>query len=65
MVADAFFHLKIGSLKGKVSRDFVVCFLVAFERSEVVTNKGRVRLLLKFCFPRIFLFSRLGVVSSG
>jgi hypothetical protein len=37
-------------LKGIVSRDFVVCFLVSFDRSEVSTHKEWVHLLLKFRF---------------
>jgi hypothetical protein len=34
--------------------DFVVCFLVSFDRSEVPTNKERVHLLLKFRFMSKF-----------
>jgi hypothetical protein len=37
-------------LKGIVSRDFVVGFLVSFDRSEVSTQKEQVHLLLKFRF---------------
>jgi hypothetical protein len=38
--------------KGIVSRDFVVCFLVSFDRSYISTHQERVLLLLKvrFCF---------------
>jgi hypothetical protein len=45
-------HLKIGHFKGIFSQDFVVCLLVAFDRSEVEvsTHKERVHLLLKFRF---------------
>jgi hypothetical protein len=38
------------SLKGIVSRDFIVCFLVSFDRSEVSTHKEWVHLILKFRF---------------
>jgi hypothetical protein len=37
-------------IKGTVSRDFVICFLVSFDRSDVSTHKERVHLLLKFRF---------------
>jgi hypothetical protein len=33
--------------KGIVSRDFVACFFVSFDRSEVCIHAERVRLLLK------------------
>jgi hypothetical protein len=36
--------------KGIVSRDFGVCFLVSFDRSEVPTHQERFHLLLKFRF---------------
>jgi hypothetical protein len=36
------------SIKGIVIRDFVVCFLVSFDRSEVSTHQEH--LLLKLCF---------------
>jgi hypothetical protein len=38
------------AFKGMVSRDFVLYFLVSFDRSEVCTNAELVRLLLKFRF---------------
>jgi hypothetical protein len=43
-----------------VSRDFVVCFLVSFARSEVPTHTECVRLLLKlhFCFELFDFASR-------
>jgi citrate lyase synthetase len=54
-------------LKGIVSRDFVVCFLVSFNRSEVPTYNERVHLLLKFRF-RVkffdFFWGGYWVVSS-
>jgi hypothetical protein len=37
-------------LKGIVSRDFVVCFLVSFDRSDIYTHQEWVLLLLKFRF---------------
>jgi hypothetical protein len=37
-------------LKGIVSRDFVVCFLVSFDRSDISTHQERVLLLLKVHF---------------
>jgi hypothetical protein len=37
-------------LKGIVSRDFVVCFLVSFDRSYISTHQEWVLLLLKVCF---------------
>jgi hypothetical protein len=36
--------------KGIVSRDFVVCFLVSIERSDISTHKECVLLLLKVRF---------------
>jgi hypothetical protein len=45
--------------KGIVSRDFVVCFLVSFDRSDISTHQEWVLLPLKVCFR----FSCLGVVS--
>jgi hypothetical protein len=38
------------ALKGIVSRDFVVCFLVSFDRSNIYTHQERVLLLLKVRF---------------
>jgi hypothetical protein len=50
--------------KEVVSRDFVVCYLVSFDRSEVPTPNRAVRLLFKFIFLcRIFRFSHLSLVS--
>jgi hypothetical protein len=37
-------------IKGIVSRDFVVCFLVSFNRSDISTHQERVLLLLKVRF---------------
>jgi hypothetical protein len=37
-------------LKGIVSRDFVVCFLVSFDRSDIYTHQERVLLHLKVRF---------------
>jgi hypothetical protein len=37
-------------LKGIVSRDFVVCFLVSFDRSDISTHQEWVLLLLKVRF---------------
>jgi hypothetical protein len=37
-------------LKGIVSRDFVVCFLVSFDRYDISTHNEWVLLLLKFRF---------------
>jgi hypothetical protein len=42
-------------LKVIVSRDFVVCFLVSFDRSYISTHQERVLLLLKFVFVSNFL----------
>jgi hypothetical protein len=36
--------------KGIVSRDFVVCFLVSIDRSDIYTHQEWVLLLLKVCF---------------
>jgi hypothetical protein len=36
--------------KGIVSRDFMVCFLVSFDRSYISTHQEQVFLLLKFRF---------------
>jgi hypothetical protein len=36
--------------KGIVSRDFVVCFLVSFDRSDISTHQEGVLLLLKVRF---------------
>jgi hypothetical protein len=49
-------------VKGIVSQDFHICFLVSIDRSEVPAHKKRVRLLISFSC-RIFDFLLLGVVS--
>jgi hypothetical protein len=50
--------------KGIVSWDFVICFLVSFDRSDISTHQERVLLLFKSSFScQIFRFSCLGVVS--
>jgi hypothetical protein len=41
-------------IKGIVSRDLHVCFLVSIERAEVPTSYGTVRLLLKFRYQFVF-----------
>jgi hypothetical protein len=38
------------TFKGIVSRDFVVRFLVSFDRSYISTHQEQVLLLLKVCF---------------
>jgi hypothetical protein len=45
--------------KGIVSRDFVVCFLVSFDRSDISTHQERVLLLLKVRFSIEFLDFRV------
>jgi hypothetical protein len=51
----SFNKMKITSdFNGIVSRDFVVCFLVSFDRYEVATHKERVHLLSKFRFCVVF-----------
>jgi hypothetical protein len=51
----------VSSVKGIVSPDFVICFLVSIDRSEVPTHKERVHLLLKFCFCVEFFDFRVWV----
>jgi hypothetical protein len=46
-------------LKGIVSRDFVVCFLVSFDRSYISTHKEQVILLLKVRFRTEFFDFRV------
>jgi hypothetical protein len=41
---------KIVQFKGIVSRDFVVCFLVSFDRSDISTHQESFLLLLKVRF---------------
>jgi hypothetical protein len=56
--------LTVNSFKGIASWDFVVCFLVSFDSSEVSTPTEVVHLLIKFRFScRNLRFSHLGVVS--
>jgi hypothetical protein len=52
-------------IKGIVSRDFVVLFLVSFERSEVPTHTEHVRLLLKLRFRVAFFDFRVVSLLSG
>jgi hypothetical protein len=50
--------------KGIVSQDFVVCFLVSFDRPDISKHQERVLLLLKSSFSyRNFRFSFQAVVS--
>jgi hypothetical protein len=35
--------------KGIVSQDFVVCFFVSFDGSDIYTHQERILLLLKVC----------------
>jgi hypothetical protein len=52
------------NIKGIVSRDLHICFLVSIESSEDPTPYGAVHLILKFSFHvKFFRFSRLSVVS--
>jgi hypothetical protein len=46
----SYLNLYSKRLKGIVSRDFVVCFLVSFDRSHISTHQERVLLLLKVRF---------------
>jgi hypothetical protein len=43
-------EIKGHDIKGIVSRNFVVCFLVPFDSSEVPTHSELVHLLFKFRF---------------
>jgi hypothetical protein len=47
---EALYSINNPVLKGIVSRDFVVCFLVSFNRSDISTHQERVLLLLKVRF---------------
>jgi hypothetical protein len=49
-------HQHLGVFKGIVSRDFVVCFLVSFDRSDISAHQERALLLLKVRF-RIEFFN--------
>jgi hypothetical protein len=49
-VNSIFFYYSICAVKGIVSRDFVVCFLVSFNRSHISTHEEWVLLLVKVCF---------------
>jgi hypothetical protein len=51
-------------LKGIISRDFVVCFLVSFYRSEVCKHAKRVCLLLKFRFRVEFSVFRCSILNA-
>jgi hypothetical protein len=42
--------INVPRFKGIVSRDFVVCFLVKFDRSDISTHQEWVLLLLKVRF---------------
>jgi hypothetical protein len=42
--------LRARALKGIVSRDFMVCFLVSFDRSDISTHQERGVLFLKVRF---------------
>jgi hypothetical protein len=43
-------RVKKNGLKGTISRDFVVCFLVSFDRSDISTHQEWVLLILKVSF---------------
>jgi hypothetical protein len=45
-----FFNPAQCEVKGIVSRDFVVCFLLSFDRSDISTHQERVLLILKVRF---------------
>jgi hypothetical protein len=49
-VSQNFDFIEIKKSKGIVSRDFVVCFLVPFDRSHISKHQERVLLLLKVRF---------------
>jgi hypothetical protein len=58
----------VGALdvKGMVSRDSVVGFLVSFDRSEIHTHTERVRLLLKLRFRiKFFRLSGVGLMERA
>jgi hypothetical protein len=50
IVSQSIFTENPENIKGIVSRDFVVCFLVSFDRSYISTHQERVLLLLKVRF---------------
>jgi hypothetical protein len=54
------FHNFWKRFKGIVSRDFVVCFLVSFDRFYIFTHQERVLLLLKVRFVSNFLIFVFG-----
>jgi hypothetical protein len=56
-----FHYFIFSTLKGVVSRYFVVCFLVSFDSSEFPTHKERVHFRVVFNF--LIVASGLGVVS--
>jgi hypothetical protein len=53
----------LNSLKGIVSRDFEVCFLVPLDSSDIATPSGARSFFLKSISCRIFDFSGLGASS--
>jgi hypothetical protein len=52
-------HKGVLNINGIVSRDFVVCFLVSFDRSAISTHQERVLLLLKVRFHNEFFDFRV------
>jgi hypothetical protein len=54
-----FTKLSIKALKGIVSRDFVVCFLVSIDRSDISTHQEWVLMLLKVRFDVEFFDIRV------
>jgi hypothetical protein len=50
---------KFYRIKGIVSRDFMLCFLVSFDRSYISTHQERVLLLLKVHFRIEFFYFRV------
>jgi hypothetical protein len=55
----ALYALVKNIFKGIVSRNFLVCLLMSFDRCEVPTQKERVLLLLKFRFRVEFFDFRI------
>jgi hypothetical protein len=55
--------LFLPDFKGIVSRDFVVCFLVPLDSSDIATLPEQVRFKKKLILYRIFYFSGLGAGS--
>jgi hypothetical protein len=54
------FKTNFKKFKGIVSRDFVVCFLVSFDRSDISTHQEQVLLLFKVRFRIEFLIFMSG-----